>query len=500
VFCWAVALLPPNKAFLREEGITSLPGVIMDRTYAVRIPSSPAGAYQGKRTVEEEGPRKVPVMAETEVLVVGSGPAGLAAALGAAREGVATMLVERYGCFGGAITQVGVESIAWYRYEGTTDVEGIGIEFERRAREMGGTYRYPGLQFDLLDAEMFKYVADRMVQEAGIVPLLHCLAVAPIMEGDTIKGIITESKSGRQAILAKRIIDATGDADIAFRAGAPCRKTPKDEMMDVTVMFSCAGVNKERFLEYVKENPLTFKDWDENWEVKTTGKEDGLFSPYLGEPFDRAREEGLIPQDLTGIRGTWSTLTDVGEATGLNLVHMRGYDCTDVWDLTKAEIEGRHQVMLAIEALRKYVPGFERAKLRNFGMTLGTRDSRKIIGRYCLTEHDVLNQARFEDSIGIFPEFVDGYGVLILPTTGRYFQVPYGITVPQKVENLLVAGRCVAGDKIAHAAMRNMMACTVTGQGAGVAAAVSVKDGVRCSAVNIKRVQEALKRQGVRIF
>ena len=152
------------------------------------------------------------------------------------------------------------------------------------------------------------------------------------------------------------------------------------------------------------------------------------------------------------------------------------------------------------KVLKTYVPGFENAKLRNFAMTIGTRDSRKIIGRYSMTEQDVQNQAQFEDSIGIFPEFVDGAGVLILPLTGRYFQVPYGITVPQKVENLLVAGRCTSGDRISHAAMRQMMACTVTGQGAGVAAAVSVKDDVRSSAVDIKRVQQALEKQGVRIF
>jgi len=448
----------------------------------------------------KEMPRVVPVMAETDVMVVGSGPAGLAAALGAAREGVKTMLVERYGCFGGAITQVGVEGIAWYRHEGTIDSEGVGIEFEKRAREIGGSRKEAQSQSEALDADVFKYVADKLVQEAGIIPILHCLAVEAVMEGDTIKGIITESKSGRQAILAKRVVDATGDADIACLAGAPYHKMPKDEIMGVSVMFSCAGVKKERFLEYVKANPSTYEDWSKSWKMKTTGKEDDLFSPYLIEPFNQAREDGMIPRDLTSIGGTWSTLTDAGEATNLNMVYMLGYDCTDVWDLTKAEIEGRYQAMLAIEALRKYVPGFENAKLRNFGMTLGTRDSRKIIGRYNMTEHDVRNQARFEDSIGIFPEFLDGYGVVIIPTTGRYFQVPYGVMVPQKVGNLLVAGRCVAGDKISHAAIRSMMCCTVTGQGAGVAAAVSVKDDVTCSTVDIKRVQKALEKQRVRVF
>lgn len=409
------------------------------------------------------------------------------------------MLVERYGCFGGVITQVGVESIAWYRHEGTTDVTGIGLEFERRAQELGGRHNYPYSQSQALDADLFKCVADQMVQEAGLEPLLHCLAVDVIMTGAAITGIITAGKSGRQAILAKRVIDATGDADIAHLAGASCRKTPKAEMMGVTVMFSCAGVNKARFLEYVAEHPATFGDWGKNWKIETTGKEDNLPSPYLEEPFNQARQDGLLPNNWT-IGGTWSTLTDAGEATNLNMIYMSGYDCTDVRDLTKAEMEGRHQAMLAIEALRQYVPGFEQARLRNFGMTLGTRDSRKIIGRYHMTEHDVRNQARFDDTIGIFPEFLDGYGTLVLPTTGRYFQLPFGITVPQQVENLLVAGRCVAGDKIAHAAQRSMMCCTVTGQGAGVAAAVSVKDETACSAVDIRRVQASLKRQGVRLF
>jgi hypothetical protein len=444
----------------------------------------------------EEPSRVIPILAETDVLVVGSGPGGLSAALAAAREGVDTMLVERYGCFGGNITQAGVESIAWYRHEKTVDAGGIGVEFERRAKEMGGSRREPQSLSQALDTEMFKYVADTMVQEAGIVPILHCYGVSTIMEGNTLAGVVVESKSGRQAILAKRIIDATGDADIAHLAGAPYRQSPKDKLLGVTVTFGCSGVDITRFREHVKENSARLGDWDEV--EQTTGKENDLFSPYIEEPFNRAKDAGEIPRDAW-IKGTWSSLTEAGEATYLNMIVLNGIDPTNVRDLTQAEIQGRQQVMWALNALKKYTPGFEKAKLRTFCSSLGTRESRKILGEYTITEHDVRNEARFADSIGIFPEFLDGYGVVIIPTTGRYFQIPYGIIVPQKVENLLVAGRCVAGDMISHAATRQMMCCTVTGQGAGIAAAVSLKDNVTCRAVNIATVQRVLKKQGVRI-
>jgi hypothetical protein len=446
-----------------------------------------------------EQSRKIPVIAEVDVLVVGSGPSGLAAAISSAREGVETMLVERYGCLGGNLTAVGVEGIAWYRREGTVDVEGIGIEFEQRAKAMGASSPEPQSKSEAINAEMFKVVADVLVQEAGVKVLLHSWVIDVIMEGNVVSGVVIHNKSGRFAIRAKRIIDCSGDADLAFYSGAPWIKTPKEEMLPVTVMFSVIGVDRARFLEYVKENPTTYRDWGKNWDIQKGGKEDELFSPYLQKPFDQAREDGVIPKDMTSIGGTWSTISEYGEATYLNMIHMTHYDGTDVWDLTRAEMEGRRQALLAIKAMNQYVPGFEKARLRNFGMTLGVRDTRKIIGKYNLTADDVQNQARFEDSIGIFPEFIDGYGVLILPTTGRYYQVPFGILVPQKVENLLVAGRCVAGDKISHASVRNMMCCTVTGQGAGVAAAVSVKDKVEVSRVNIQHVQKALRAQNVRI-
>jgi hypothetical protein len=450
-------------------------------------------------TFVQEPARAIEVIHQCDVLVLGSGPGGLAAALAAARTGVSVTLVERFGCFGGNITVVGVEGLAWYRHEKTVEAMGIGWEFEERAKAMGAASpESQSLSYEI-DSEGFKLVADRLVQEAGIHPMLHRLVVAPIMDGDLLKGVIVESKAGREAILAHRIIDATGDADIAHRAGAITHTTPVEQMQAASVMFHLAGVDKARFMAGVREDPQTYADWATGeWKIETSGKEDKMFSPFLKKPFAQALQAGIIPAHLTTIAGTWGAMLDSGELTYMNLVHLAGCDGTDPDSMTQQEIEGRSQAMLAIEALKRFTPGCENARLRNFGMTIGIRDTRKIDAVYNLTEHDVREQARFEDSIGIYPEFIDGYGILILPTTGRYMHIPYRSMLPKGVKNLLVTGRAIGGDRISHAATRNMACCAVAGQGAGIAAALSVKNGVALDAVSIPAVQQELARQGVR--
>ena len=451
-------------------------------------------------TVITEPARQTPVIHTTDVLVVGSGPGGLAAALAAARADVDVCLVERFGCFGGNITVVGVEGFAWYRHEATIEAGGIGREFEDRAKEVGAAVpESQSLSYEI-DSEGFKLVADRLVEAAGIHAMLHRQFVAPVMEGDRIAGIIVESKAGREAILARVVIDATGDADVAHRAGAPTHKTPAEHMQAASVMFHLAGVDKAAFMSEVRRDPQTYKDWSTGeWTVETDGKEDDMFSPFLKKPFAKAIEEGVIPPHLNTITGTWGAMHDTGELTYMNLVHLAGVDGTDPDSLTRGEIEGRKQAMLAIEALRRFMPGCIGVRLRNFGMTIGIRDTRKIDAAYNMTEIDVRQEGRFEDSIGIYPEFIDGYGVLIIPTTGRYMQIPYRAMLPGKVKGLLVAGRAIGGDRIAHAATRNMACCAVVGQGAGVAAALAVRSGRDVATVDMAGVQTELLRQGVRI-
>ena len=453
-----------------------------------------------KMTLHEPA-REIDIIHRTEVLVVGSGPGGLPAALAAARAGAQVTLVERFGCFGGNLTVVGVEGMHWYRHEQTVESNGIAREFEEMAKEMGAAVpESQSLSYEI-DSEGFKIVADTLViNEPNIHPMLHRQFVAPIMDGNRITGIITESKSGREAILADRVIDATGDADVAERAGATTFLTPKEDMMAASVMFHVAGVNKAKFMDDIKADPQTYKDWGGGgeWNIETTGKEDDMFSPFLLKPFKKAIEKGLIPPNLNTIAGTWGAMHDTGELTYMNLVHMAGCDGTDADSLTTFEIEGRRQAMLAIEALRHYNPGCDGIRLRNFGMSIGIRDTRKVDCEYNMTAQDVREQARFEDSIGIFPEFIDGYGILILPTTGRYFQIPYRNLQPKGIENMLVSGRSTGGDRDSHAATRNMACCAVAGQGAGIAAALSVRSGKPFSEISVRDIQKELERQGAR--
>jgi hypothetical protein len=217
----------------------------------------------------------------------------------------------------------------------------------------------------------------------------------------------------------------------------------------------------------------------------------------LHQPFDAARKSGEWP--YRSKRVCWHTLSDAGEATGLNMGVMFDVDGTDVWQLTEAEIEGRQQVMRAIAVLRKYAPGFENCKLRTSAVSVGIRETRRILGEQIITKDEIINEARFEETVGIFPVFYDGLGTIILPENGAYFQVPYGILVPRSVENLLVAGRCVSGSRDAVPTTRQMMFCSLTGQAAGIAAALSIRDSCAPRQIDVGRLQGAIRKQGVRI-
>jgi hypothetical protein len=454
------------------------------------------------KTISEK-PREIPVHAEIDVLVVGSGPSGLSAAIAAARTGVSTMIIERFGFLGGVVTQCNMESVGWYRHELTVEAGGLLFEYEQRSKNIGASAPETQSISQALDTEMFKCLADEMILEAKVRPLYHTFVVDSIVESGIIKGVICESKSGRFAVLAKRIIDCTGDADVAAYAGVPCDVSSLLERSRVSPGFNLRGVDTKRFLRYVyNELRPTYNIWKKYWGHKTKdGMADNYFSPVIFEPFLKNIEDHYVEiDDDVQVGGTYSTVTPEGEVTMLNMVFLKGYDSLNVEDLTKAEIKSRQHVLKVIKILNKYLPGFESARLRNLYSSLGTRESRLIHGKYRLAIKDIMENARFEDSIAACPQFCDYVGVLNLPLDESYFHMPYRVLVPENVDNLLVAGRCISGEKAAHAAFRNCVFCVATGQGAGVAAAISLQEGKTTQNVHVKAVQEELKRQKVRVF
>ncbi len=440
-----------------------------------------------------EPQREIPVLDKADVVVVGGGPSGIAAAVASARAGARTILVERYGCLGGNITVVGVEPVNWYRQPMTADAGGIGMEYDIR---MGGVYKavsrapqMPTIGY-AYNTEFFKAIADEMIEEAGVIPYLHCLGAMPYMEGNTIKGVITESKSGRQAILASRVIDCTGDADIASRAGVPFEKGgPNGEFMGATMIFSMNGVDIGKLERFMEQNPVFNSSRDLG----------AVITPF--PPFVKARDNGEWPADYNN-KFQYFTMTEYNEARGINHASMRGIDGTNVKDLTRAEMHLRKHVLDSIKVLRRYMDGFQQSDLRNFGMSVGIRETRRITGEYRLTFQDIVDQAEFEDSIGIFPVYMDAldvYPKVIFPDNGDCFQIPYRCILPVEVENLLVGGRSVSADRACIGTLRQMSCCAVTGQAAGVAAAVSVATDTTPRQVDRKLVQKELRRQGVRL-
>lgn len=435
-----------------------------------------------------------------DVLVIGGGPAGLAAAVSAktTEKDLKVLIVEKEGCFGGTITNVGMESIYWYKYEGCSDLGGFGEYLENVAETLNSTTKFPYNSSTCLETEKFKVVADKIIQDNGIIPLLHTMATDVIIENGVMKGVIFESKSGRFVIYSKRFIDATGDGDIAFMANCDMSILPVDERMGITKVFNVKSLNREKFKRYITENPSTYKDWsgseseESEFHQHCDGKEEHLKSPYF------KNLNTVLDNGQSSIDGTWSTITKNNECLNLNLVHFKNVDGLKVEDLTKCEIEGRKNTELAIRLLKEKIPGFENIELRNFSSTVGVRDTRKLIGVYNLTEDDVYNDARFSDAVGSFVRFIDGYSRLVLPTDGRRFQIPIRSLISKNVKNLMVCGRCIAGDRVSHASTRNMGCCFVTGQSAGISSSISLLNGCYSTDYNNLQFIENIKKECIK--
>ena len=398
--------------------------------------TKPAVVVDG-RVIQPE--RELSVLHKTQVLVVGAGPAGVVAALAAKRTGAEVTLVERYGHFGGQWTGGLVLIVAGVHDKTNKQVtQGIGEEIMRRCDKLdrGIMNRTPGVD-PTVDAEAVKYVMVEMLAEAGIKMFLHCWGVDAIMEGSTVSGAVFESKSGRQAILADQVIDATGDGDV----------------------FAAAGAEHERIRFHV-----------------------GLVCRIGGlDKVDQAKAKGARRPRRLGAP------TPI---TGVNWVNMHGPDgdALDVEDLTKMELDHRRQIWKEVEQIRK-TPGYEEVYLVETAPQLGVRMSRMLAGTDRIMFDDVMKGRKFANSIGVGGDW--------RKTSERIgeWQIPYGVLVPKEVDNVLATGRCVSGDPRLADYLRIIPTCFVTGHAAGCAAALALQDKCRPRDIEVPKLQKVLKEQ-----
>jgi len=418
--------------------------------------------------VEEE----VPVLGEFDVVVAGGGPAGFAAGVAAAREGARTLIVERFNCLGG----MGTAGLV-LPFMATAGTEGgVFRELLRRMEELGGA---KGLSFD---PEAFKFVAQEMALEEGCELLFHTFVERAHVEGGIVKGVFVVNKAGRGLILAKVVVDATGDGDVAASAGAPFEKgDPKDgRLQPLTLRMRFLGVDRE------KEGGADLGPVKERWEGFK--RESGI--PYwqgLDRGFDGLHE------------GEVYLNPDMVEADG-----------TDPWELTRAEVDGRRKAWAIWRFMRENVPGWEGAWLVDTAIVIGVRETRRILGEYVLTGDDVRSARKFPDGIAKASFFIDIHGPEMALNFGEWlkrnrvpegdwYEIPYRCLVPRGVDNLLVAGRCISSDREAQGSLRIMPTCMAIGEAAGTAAAICVKRNVKPRELDGKELRGLLKERGADI-
>ena len=441
----------------------------------------------------DEPKRKTEICHEADVIVVGGGPFGFPAAVAAARNGMKTILVEHYSSLGGVAT-----TGLCHSFEGVVPQIDGGIFRELKTSLVSSGSLIEGY-YAAFDPEIAVIVMAEMLQEAGVIPLFHSTGVDVVMEDSLVKGVIIESKSGRQAILGKIIIDATGDGDLAYRAGCQYEITELSDRQPCSLMFRMGGVDVDKLIK------LGVK-----WGIRRGSLKDAHPNPFPNiidvdhSLIENACRNGKLKVNLKVI--LIMCFNDrLTEKTGMATINATHYteDGLDNFDLTKMEIRARKDNMAIASFLKENVPGMENSFISHSANTIGVRETRRIKGDYVLTIDDLLSAAKFEDTVVNYRFSVQGHGPGIertfieLPNTDN---IPFRTMLPKGIENILVGGRDISVDHKALMGVRYMPCCMALGQAAGTAAAISINDNVTVRNVDIRKLQETLIDQRAQLI
>lgn len=440
---------------------------------------------------------KIPVIKKTDVLVIGGGPAGIAAAVCAARRGVKVMLCEANGYLGGMATagQVGPFMTCYDPAMKNQVIKGFFDEFVRRMEQRNGAIHPQNVQAGSsyaawrirghahvtpFSSEVFKVTAEEMCEEAGVTLLYHSMFQYVNMEHNTIKSAVFATKAGLIAIEASQYIDCTGDGDVACSAGAPFEvgENNNGKPQPASLFFIIDGVDTSLLNAY----KATCSDISQMWFM---------------DKVEEARGKGDFPIPRLKV----AMYESVDGTYRVNMSRLDGYDFCDPEDITKAEIEGRKQAWIIFKFLKDYIPGCENIRMLQTAPQLGVRESRRIIGNYVLHASDMKKSIRHDDDIFVSGNRFDmhvGNGVVYETTEGdEPYGVPYRVLIPQKVSNLIVAGRCISGDQGCLSAIRVMPPCFAMGQAAGIAASMAYRDSLSPADIDTQELRSILKTEKV---
>jgi len=456
--------------------------------------------------------RDFPVTIERDVVVVGGGTAGSVAAIAAARNGAGTLLIESSGGLGGTGTIGGVAGFHGFRrhWRGLSTtaqvIRGMAQEIHDRLIEIGGLIGRKGEAEGIsqtYDPELYKLLMEQMCEEAGVELLYQTYVIDAITDGNIVKGVTFVNKSGKGAALAKVVIDASGDADVAVSAGAKFTKGRINKIpMPMTLNFIMGGVDWKKARDFLDAR-------DELAFLREAHSKGDLSLPPGAENFGRFCFYSEVLRE-----GSYRN-----ELAWLNTDMVYNTDATDAKQMTKAWIYAKKRVYEIANFLRKYVPGSENGFVLYTFPMMGIRDSRNILGDYTLTDDDFKSSRRFPDVIGRSGRAMNVHPPTGLPRNkkeyGRWkesgeqkwdppfwtelkkpFDIPYRALLPKGLENILVAGRCIAAEGLIQGSIRGQPQCIVTGQAAGTAAAIAVRDGVTPRNVDIRKLQALLRDQG----